>query len=50
MKVIGYSRELSVFPGDQVNFLVSCDTERYHADIVKLIHGDTNPDGPGFKI
>jgi N,N-dimethylformamidase len=50
VKVIGYSRELSVFPGDQVNFLVSCDTDRYHADIVKLIHGDTNPDGPGFKI
>jgi N,N-dimethylformamidase len=50
MKVIGYSDELSVFPGDRVNFYVSCDTERYHADVVKLIHGDTNPDGPGFKI
>ncbi len=50
MKVIGYSDELSVFPGDRVSFLVSCDTERYHADVVKLIHGDTNPDGPGFKI
>jgi N,N-dimethylformamidase len=50
MKVIGYSEELSVRPGDRVNFYVSCDTERYHADIVKLIHGDTNPDGPGFKI
>jgi N,N-dimethylformamidase len=50
MKVIGYSDELSVFPGDRVNFFVSCDTERYHADVVRLIHGDTNPDGPGFKI
>jgi N,N-dimethylformamidase len=50
MKVIGYSDELSVLPGDRVNFYVSCDTERYHADVVKLIHGDTNPDGPGFKI
>jgi N,N-dimethylformamidase len=50
MKVIGYSDELSAFPGDQVNFYVSCDTERYRADLVKLIHGDTNPDGPGFKI
>ena len=36
MKVIGYSEELSVRPGDRVNFYVSCDTERYHADIVKL--------------
>src|SRR3712207_4661060 len=50
MKVIGYSRELSVFPGEQVNVLVSCDTQHYHADVVKLIHGDTNPEGPGFKV
>jgi N,N-dimethylformamidase len=50
LKVIGYSEQLSARPGDQVNFLVSCETERYHADIVKLIHGDTDPEGPGFKI
>jgi N,N-dimethylformamidase len=50
MKVIGYSEQLSVRPGDPVNFLVSCETEQYHADIVKLIHGDTDPEGPGFKI
>lgn len=50
MKVIGYSKQLSAYPGEQVDFLVSCDTQEYHADIVKLIHGDTNPEGPGFKI
>src|SRR5699024_54220 len=50
MKVIGYSQQLSVFPTGQVDFHVSCDTENYQADIVRLIHGDTNPDGPGFKI
>jgi N,N-dimethylformamidase len=50
MKVIGYSEQLSARPGDQVDFLVSCETQRYHADIVKLIHGDTDPEGPGFKI
>jgi N,N-dimethylformamidase len=50
MKIIGYSHQLSVFPGEKVSFCVSCDTDRYRADIVKLIHGDTNPDGPGFKI
>lgn len=50
MKVIGYSQQLSVFPGQDVDFHVSCDADQYHADIVKLIHGDTNPDGPGFKI
>src|ERR1700757_4765496 len=50
MKVIGYSDELSVLPDERVKFYVSCDTERYHADIVRLINGDTNPAGPGFKI
>ncbi|MET8182195.1 N,N-dimethylformamidase beta subunit family domain-containing protein [Streptomyces sp. NPDC005336] len=50
MKIVGYSDQLSLRPGRQVDFLVSCDAEQYHADIVKLIHGDTNPDGPGFKI
>src|SRR5699024_46600 len=50
MKVIGYSQQLSVYPTEQVDFHVSCDTESYQADIVRLIHGDTNPDGPGFKI
>jgi N,N-dimethylformamidase len=50
VKILGYSKQLSVFPGQNVDFLVSCDTERYHADIVKLIHGDTDPDGPGLKI
>jgi len=50
MKVLGYSKQLSVLPGEDVDFLVSCDAEQYHADIVKLIHGDTNPEGPGQKI
>ncbi|SFO87303.1 LamG domain-containing protein [Actinomadura madurae] len=50
MKVVGYSEQLSVRPGERVDFNVSCDADRYHADIVKLVHGDTNPDGPGFKV
>ncbi|GAA4998537.1 LamG domain-containing protein [Actinopolymorpha pittospori] len=50
MKVIGYSRQLSVRPGSDVDFFVSCDAESYHADIVRLVHGDTNPEGPGFKV
>lgn len=50
MKILGYSKQLSVFPGDTVDFLVTCDTPAYTADIVRLVHGDTNPDGPGEKI
>lgn len=50
MKIVGYSDELSVRPGQDVRFSVSCDAESYRADLVRLVHGDTNPDGPGFKV
>jgi N,N-dimethylformamidase len=50
MQIVGYSDKLSVRPGEQINFMVSCEgAETYSADIVQLIHGDTNPAGPGFK-
>lgn len=50
MKIIGYSDRFSVKPGEDISFLVSSDVAEYAADIVQLIHGDTNPDGPGFKV
>jgi N,N-dimethylformamidase len=50
MKILGYSDKISVRPGEDISFLVSCDAAQYTADIVQLIHGDTNPDGPGFKV
>jgi N,N-dimethylformamidase len=46
----GYSDRISVAPGERIRFMVSCEgAESYRADIVRLIHGDTNPAGPGFK-
>src|SRR5581483_1683135 len=46
----GYSDQISARPGDRVRVMVSCEgTERYRADLVRLIHGDTNPAGPGYK-
>jgi N,N-dimethylformamidase len=37
-------------PGETIRFMVSCDgLKTYRADIVRLVHGDTNPAGPGFK-
>jgi N,N-dimethylformamidase len=46
----GYANRLSVAPGERIEFKVSCEEEgRYRADLVRLIHGDTNPAGPGFK-
>ena len=49
MKVVGYSDTLSLQPDETIQFMVSCDLPKYRADIVRLIHGDTNPEGPGFK-
>jgi N,N-dimethylformamidase len=45
----GYADRLSVAPGETIEFKV-CSEEpgSYRADIVRLVHGDTNPAGPGF--
>ena len=49
MKIVGYTDRLSVQPGETIRFMVSCELPKYQADIVRLIHGDVNPKGPGFK-
>ena len=50
LKLVGYSDRLSVAPGEEIGFKVSADgMPDYEARIVRLIHGDANPDGPGFK-
>ncbi len=46
----GYSDRLSVAPGETIEFKVSCERPGdYRADLVRLINGDTNPQGPGFR-
>jgi len=50
LAITGYSDRFSVRPGEVVRFYVHSEhTESYQADIVRLIHGDTNPEGPGYK-
>ncbi len=50
LRITGYSDVYSACPGDTVNFHVNAEhAERYEAQLVRLIHGDTNPEGPGFK-
>ena len=48
-ELIGYSDKFSVAPGEKLAFKVSTDLARYDVAIVRLIHGDENPAGPGFK-
>ena len=49
MNLVGYCDPLTVAPGETVRFMVSCASPTFHADVVRLIHGDPNPGGPGFK-
>jgi N,N-dimethylformamidase len=49
MPIVGYADHLSAVPGDRVAFKVSAQAARYSASLVRLIHGDVNPAGPGFK-
>lgn len=50
MPILGYCDRPSAAPGECIRFMVSCtDTGSYRADIVRLIHGDLSPEGPGFK-
>src|SRR5262249_46894413 len=45
----GSADHLSAQPGDTIAFMVTSAAPRYRADIVRIIHGDINPKGPGMK-
>lgn len=49
IKVFGYTDKISVKPGDELTFHVHADgTDKASAQLVRLIHGDEHPSGPGF--
>ena len=50
MDVVGYTDRPSVRVGETVRFMVSCRAPSYRADVVRLIHGDANPSGPGVRV
>ena len=48
VKLFGYCNHISVKPGDEQTFHVTADgTDSAEAQLVRLIHGDQHPDGPG---
>ena len=49
MKITAYADRISAAPGETIKFMVNCEAPAFKADIVKLICGDMNPDGPGYK-
>ena len=45
----GYCDRFSARPGEQLDIMVSAEgTDRVELQLVRLIHGDENPEGPGF--
>ncbi len=47
--LIGYCDHLAVAPGDPIRVMVHSDQTEYEASLVRLLHGDSNPAGPGFR-
>ncbi|GGC77075.1 N,N-dimethylformamidase beta subunit family domain-containing protein [Chelatococcus reniformis] len=49
VKIFGYTDKISVKPGQSIDVFVSADgVSEAEAKLVRLIHGDEHPDGPGF--
>ena len=49
IKLFGYTNKISVKQGEEIDFHVYADgTDVADANLVRLIHGDEHPDGPGF--
>ncbi len=45
----GYAEEIVVRPGRTLQFMASGKVPRATAEVVRLVHGDPNPEGPGVK-
>ncbi len=49
IRLFGYSDPLAAKAGEPVDFMISAEgTAEASIDIVRIVHGDYNPDGPGF--
>jgi len=50
IEVTGYANQWSTEAGSSIEFMVNCDgPDTYRADILKVICGDLNPNGPGYQ-
>ena len=49
IRLFGYADPLSAQAGKPIDFMVSAEgTHEVKAELVRLVHGDFNPEGPGF--
>ena len=50
VRILAYAARLSGRPGEAVEIKVSCEgLNRYEAELVRIIQGDINPQGPGYR-
>ena len=50
MNILAYANKFSVQTNENIEIKVSCSQiKTYKADLIKLIQGDTNENGPGYK-
>ena len=49
MQLTGYPDRFSARPGETIGFCVSSKAPTFRAEIVRIIHGDPNPAGPGLR-
>ena len=47
LRITGYSDAISVAPGETIRFHVNCEHPSYRAELVRVVQGDLNPQGPG---
>ena len=51
LKIVGYPDRFSAAPGETIDFKISVEEgDRFEARLVRVVHGDCNPDGPGLKF
>ena len=49
--LIGYVDRFSARPGERIAIKVSSQLDQpYQADLIRIIHADPNPAGPGIKL
>ena len=51
LKITGYPDRYTVAPGEPIAFKISVEEgDRFDARLVRVVHGDCNPEGPGLKF
>ena len=49
-RILAYADRVSARPGETIEIMVSCDqVDSYDVELVRIIQGDVNPAGPGYR-